>query len=674
MGPKGCSNQTMTDDHATHQRLRTVPTLTGGPARVLLPLLPLLLSLLSLLSLLLIFIAPLAHADQPGPNATPDQSIFQPSPTTTNAPPEQKDHQYFYLGRVESKLLHQALMHHGLFLDEMPGNKPIGKVHFYYADVFHMEDPIPSFMNKLHIQTRETVIIRELLFKPGDAFDWQKAEETARNLRSMPIFASVLVIPVRSVVSREHVDLLVATRDRWSLRIATSFASSGIGNLEHLSVTMEERNLMGTSQYTSIRSGLSRDQFGVGQTYNNLRLFGSRLALNESIDLYFNRDTGKFEGINGEYQLSRPLFSLDTKWSWWLYFNHDKGITRLFTGNQLRSWSGSGLSSPLPDSGGNIQLPWLYQRENMDGQIGLTRAFNGGLRHEVSAAIGFLRRDYQPATEELANMATGDGAASSMTSYDMAIPAAYLQDVVPEDIRANLFIFKYRLYTPKFRRFINLDAMGVIEDLVMGLDGSIQAGLASPLLGSPDRYSVTGLSLAWRTPLPGEGLLQFMAEGGGKIAQGANGLLDRHLLGAATCYGPWISFLRPVLHMEYTHNSRDTTKTQLSVGGDQGLRGYLAGSRWGANRALLTAEVRTKPISAGTVSIGGVLFWDSADAFNQGEQISLRHSAGVGLRIGVPQVNREIIRIDMGIPMPFSSAETGFGGFIGIGTGQAFRM
>jgi hypothetical protein len=62
-------------------------------------------------------------------------------------------------------------------------------------------------------------------------------------------------------------------------------------------------------------------------------------------------------------------------------------------------------------------------------------------------------------------------------------------------------------------------------------------------------------------------------------------------------------------------------------------------------------EVRTLPSVFQTVHTGAVAFLDFGDAFNDGEQLRLHASTGVGLRILFPQFNRAVLRVDLGFPL-----------------------
>ena len=67
--------------------------------------------------------------------------------------------------------------------------------------------------NALHVRTRQRVVEREVLLKPGMPYDSVLAAETARNLRALGIFRDVLVDTVRS---DSGLTLRVVTKDGWS--------------------------------------------------------------------------------------------------------------------------------------------------------------------------------------------------------------------------------------------------------------------------------------------------------------------------------------------------------------------------------------------------------------------------------------------------------------------------
>ena len=82
------------------------------------------------------------------------------------------------------------------------------------SDVYEdEEDPdfFESTLNFFHFTTRTEVVQEELLFQEGDCLDKELTTETARNLRSLPIFSEVF-ITVSPIEGSDDVDILPWTR------------------------------------------------------------------------------------------------------------------------------------------------------------------------------------------------------------------------------------------------------------------------------------------------------------------------------------------------------------------------------------------------------------------------------------------------------------------------------
>ncbi len=88
------------------------------------------------------------------------------------------------------------------------------------------------FVNRLHIQTREDVISRVLLFHPGETVSRQKIDETERILRSVRYLYDVHIKAVN--LADGAVDIEVRTRDTWRLDVGASVSRTGGNNKTNL--------------------------------------------------------------------------------------------------------------------------------------------------------------------------------------------------------------------------------------------------------------------------------------------------------------------------------------------------------------------------------------------------------------------------------------------------------
>ena len=106
--------------------------------------------------------------------------------------------------------------------DEAPEGKRIQSVDIVRLKVFDDDDPVPDVFNVFHVQTRERVVRRELLFEAGQRYDSERVQETVRNLQTLPQFGVVVIVALRGSEPGQ-VKVVVIVRDVWSLRLGYQF-------------------------------------------------------------------------------------------------------------------------------------------------------------------------------------------------------------------------------------------------------------------------------------------------------------------------------------------------------------------------------------------------------------------------------------------------------------------
>ncbi|MBD3856513.1 MAG: hypothetical protein IFK92_08330, partial [Acidobacteria bacterium] len=129
---------------------------------------------------------------------------------------------------------------------------PIIAIHIDRKDIFDTSDPKTKawfyrWANALHIISKEDFIRSMLLFKEDDAFSASRAAESARMLRGLGIMN-----PVNITAHRVDggVDVMVETRDQWTLKAG---ASLGVfGSNASYKVDVEEENLLGWGKAVSV--------------------------------------------------------------------------------------------------------------------------------------------------------------------------------------------------------------------------------------------------------------------------------------------------------------------------------------------------------------------------------------------------------------------------------------
>ena len=118
-----------------------------------------------------------------------------------------------------------------------------GQIRIDNKDVFDKNDPKDNkalfrLADKLHVRTRQSVIRHQLLFRSGERYSRHAIEESARILRTDRYFYDATIVPVRYHDGK--VDVLVTTRDVWTLDPGFNFGRSGGTN--NSGVTLQERS------------------------------------------------------------------------------------------------------------------------------------------------------------------------------------------------------------------------------------------------------------------------------------------------------------------------------------------------------------------------------------------------------------------------------------------------
>jgi len=99
----------------------------------------------------------------------------------------------------------------------------------------------------IHIQTRDAVIWRELLFAVGDRYDPALIAETERNLRALSFIRRAEVSA--TVNNQGTVDVIVRTYDSWTLEVVASFKRAG--GVVSWKAGLAEHNLLGEGKTVS---------------------------------------------------------------------------------------------------------------------------------------------------------------------------------------------------------------------------------------------------------------------------------------------------------------------------------------------------------------------------------------------------------------------------------------
>jgi hypothetical protein len=565
------------------------------------------------------------------------------------------------LGRLERESVEEALALLGLTIDGNPEGKVIGHVYVVNQDVFSRHDWRLQLLNIFHRTTRPDIIERELLLAPGQHWDAMLADESVRNLQAPPplFFANgtrfaapglssvVAIMPVASPVPGS-VDVLAVTRDLWSLRFNTDFQFQK-NTLSVLQTSLSENNLFGWRKYVAAGFELDQGRYGVGPTYFDPNVAGTRLTLLATGNAWYARDTDRYEGDNELFSLQYPLYSLASRWGAELNVSHQDVVVRHFCDNQLCPVSVAGTS-----------VPFIYRRHEVAVDANTVRSFGQAVIQRVTAGYRF---DH-PRSLVLADFPA-----------DPNVPALaeqFLAQWTPlSETRSEPYL-RYELFTARYGVFRDLNTFDLRENGRLGPHLAVELAAGVPALGADFVAYPMSATASWAAAPGGSGYAMAQAQVSARTRSGH--LIDQRLSGVIFLATPPIGRAARVVIEATTDALRaDTYRTPLFLGGDTGLRGYQIGEFQGVVAAAAHAEIRTAPIAVYSQRFGAVLFYDVGHAAGSYGDLVPHHDVGVGLRWLIPQLNSSVLRIDWAVPTqagPYT--QPGLPGRITAGFMQSF--
>ena len=471
----------------------------------------------------------------------------------------------------------------------------IGQVRYLRLNVFDptiAEEDTSLFRlaNRIHIVTRASTVAAQLLFRPGDRYDARLLSESERILRANDYLADA---HIRPVAYRDGVvDIEVVTQDTWTLKPEVSFGRKGGKNSS--GVGLEERNLFGTGTQLAVTSKSSVDRHTKLLEFSNPNLLESRWQLAAQ---YADNSDGKAHAFN----LERPFYALDSRWTAGIELRNERRIDSVY------------------DYGRIIDRFQTHERVET-----AYAGWSAGL-HEgwVTRWTGGVTSDERHASPP------ADANTAGPLPPDRKLVYPWVGIEVVED---------------DFRETRNLNQISRTEDLALGWDAKLRVGAATSAFGSDRDATVFDASVSKGFEPDERQTLLLSGSATGRIAHGA---FDDSLFGVAARYY-WRQTSRRALFLGLAvdrgvHLDLDR---QLTLGGDNGLRGYPLRYRTGQGRWLFTAEERvfTDWYPFRLFNIGGAVFYDMGRTWGANsvqvpppptsKQGGVLSDVGVGLRLG----------------------------------------
>ncbi|MBX6362493.1 MAG: hypothetical protein IRZ00_01385 [Gemmatimonadetes bacterium] len=521
----------------------------------------------------------------------------------------------------------------------IPASSPecrTGPISFIFIDnhsIFDTGDPLlsPRFAwaygaaNRLHVRTRPSVIRRELLFHTGDCYDPVLLEESARLLRAYDFISRADVYGIRQPDGTYHV--VVDTQDQWSTLVDLRVGFDG-GPLFQ-GARIRDANFLGSGQSVGaffLQRDVTRDY---GVSYDTPQLFGTLWDLHAAAG---RTSAGGFVDETVQY----PFLGEAGRWAVRQAFLREDRLFDYIADDAAREH----VLLPVRETGGDVAL--------------VTRLGRRGNLTLVGAGISVEDRRYPG----IVQFARGHASSARTPADSQFVAAVAGQREALQNVRAVLLVGQRDIVWVQRR---GLDALRGVQDVRLGAEVSLALGKSIPSLSDDD--DVASTLTVYGAFAAGNFLFAGRFRGDGRrnfhAPPGVRGIEDLYGEGEVFAYWRPAPFPRHTLVLRGAAAGGWFTRTpfQLTLGGDDALRGYRPDRFPGGRRLAGTLEDRIYfgwPFRD-VFDLGATLFADVGRIYPGdvpfGIDSGWRASLGAGLRGSFPAGGRTTYRIDVAMPV-----------------------
>ena len=486
----------------------------------------------------------------------------------------------------------------------------ISNVNIRVDNVFDTSDPAENkrlyrWANGVHQTTRPSVVEDILLFRNGDSLVAQLIEESARLLRERRFVADAAITAASFDPATNTAEVDVWVRDAWSLEPDIKLSRSGGENEYGLGIVEDNLFGLGKEFAISYSSDVDRDQRRIGYTDNNL--MGSRKRLATSF-------ADMSDGRHFSIETGRPFYALDTRWSLTGRALDDERADRIY------------------DLGETID-EFRHDQRIVSIQGGRSRGLVDGVTKRWLAGLTYEEHEFRNDP--------GFGPALAL----------------PLDRRLIYPWAGFQWLGNDFRQVSDLNDMGRIEDISLGLNLYARVGVATPELDSDRRAVLLDFSAerGWEPRGPGSlFLLSSSATTRREADEYVNSIIRLSGSYMQRNFGEEV-FLASI---SAVFANRLDAENQILLGGDNGLRGYPLRYQSGERALLLNVEQRfyTDWYPFRLIRVGYAFFLDAGrvwgDDPRETPNLGTLYDVGVGLRLSSPRSSgRSIVHIDLAFPL-----------------------
>jgi outer membrane translocation and assembly module TamA len=490
----------------------------------------------------------------------------------------------------------------------------IGRIEIHNENIFDLQNPKDDnwffrLANRLHPVTRQQTIREQLLFHTGEPYSRHLLDESARILRANPYFYDASIRPI--AYHHGKVDVLVVTRDVWTLNPGFDFSRSGGKSTTGFQI--EDINTLGTGTDVKLEHSNSVDRTESDVEVMNPHTLGTWFTTDIA---YGTLSDGKMR----VFSLNRPFYALETR--------HAGGI----------SLNDSTEDDTLYDRGQEIDK---FADHSRFYQVygGFSHGLDRGWTRRYSAGLTYDEHLFSP---------------SDLWSGPTVLPA---------DRKYVYPWLRFDLVQDQFVKLRNHNQIGRTEDFDLGAYATVQAGWADTAFGSSRKSLNLLLATGDGYELTRGDTLLVSSVFTGRLERGTlqNGVLNTAVrfydeqsgYWPFTGNGNWLFFST----LAASAGKRLDLENQILLGGDNGLRGYPLRYQDGTSRALLSVEERyfSDWYPFRLFRVGAAVFFDMGRTWGTPQlatpSLGLLKDAGFGLRFGNARTGLgNVIHVDLAFP------------------------
>ena len=494
----------------------------------------------------------------------------------------------------------------------------LGQINFVRQNVFPDRNHwLARQANRFNAVTKEQALLAAFPIDPGTLIDERKRDEAERVLRDKAFLYDARVL-VRQVCGNT-MDLDVVVRDVWTLTPGLGLTRSGGDN--ETSVSLSDVNFLGTGKGLSLEYFDDTDRSGTFLSYDDPNILGSRW---QGSLVAADNDDGERYGAS----LSRPFFALDTPYAFGFAGNH-------FVRNEDLEFLGEDQFELRAET----NVANLYVGRSSGRQQGWVNRYYAGVRYQ-----------------------------HEQIEYPLDFPGA------TQDERK--FVYPYvgwSLIEEQFEALTDIERVGIVEDINLGWNLYVELGWSPESFGGLGDYLLLRGSASHRQYLARAHLLSLSAELRSRYDLDNSTTEDLHLEGRASYLWRQSEKWSFFASLDYTLTRDLPLDKQLTLGGDDGLRGYPTRYQIGDRSVLATLEQRyySSAYPFCLFRVGYAAFFDVGRAWfkedppawvppREGDHFDVLSNVGLGLRLESVRTRRDrLVHIDFAKPLvdgPFVSS------------------